>query len=107
MKESKKLEKQYGQLRGQLIAEISLLIKMHNDIEVEPEFKKPISYAVGMDEQDEHQLIEQVDFLNVTIFHQGNEIEKVKYENLSTEILIELLKGLEISLDEAKKFLSK
>ena len=91
MKESKKLEKQYSQLRSQLIAEISLAIKLHKDIEVEPEFKKPIAYAAGMDEQDEHQLIEQVDFLHATVFHQGNEIEKVKYENLSTETLIELL----------------
>jgi hypothetical protein len=107
MKESKKLEKQYGQLRGQLIAEISLLIKMHKDIEVEPEFKKPIAYAQGFDEQDEQQLIEQVDFLHVTIFHQGNEMEKVKYEYLNTDTLIEVLKGLENSLDEAKKFLDK
>lgn len=107
MKESKKLEKQYNQLRSQLSAEISLLLKMHNDIEIEPEFKKPIVYAQGYDEQDEPQLIEEVNVSFVTVFHQGNEVETVGYGSLSTEILIELLKGMEDSLADAKKFIEK
>lgn len=107
MKQSVKLKKQYDQLRKQLVAEIMLLLKQHQDIEIEPEFKKPIAYASGMDEQDEHQLIEQVNENFVTIFHQGNEVETVGYGSLSTEILIELLAGMEDSFEDAKKFISK
>lgn len=103
MKASKKLSKQYEALRSLIIAEISLAIKLHNDIEVEPEFKKPISFAAGGDEQDEHQLIEYVDLLKVTIYHQGNEVGTEKYENLSTNTLLEILAGLEESLEDAKK----
>jgi hypothetical protein len=107
MKQSQRLEKEYNHLRGRLISEIMLLIKQHQDIEIEPEFKKPIAYAVGYDEQDEHQLIEEVNENFVTVFHQGNEVETVGYGNLSTEILLNLLKGMEESLEEAKKFISK
>lgn len=107
MKQSQRLGKRYNQLRSQLSAEISLLHKMHMDIEVEPEFKKPIAYAAGMDEQDEHQLIEEVTVTEAVIYHQGNEVERVKYEDLTTEVLLELLKGMEQSYEEAKKFISK
>ncbi len=107
MKQSQKLENDYNHLRGRLIAEIALLIKQHQDIEVEPEFKKPIAYAQGFDEQDESQLIEYIDVNEVTIFHQGNEVEKVKLEHLTTDILIAVLKGLEKSFEDSKKFLSE
>lgn len=104
MKESKKLQKRYDQLRSQLLAEISLLVKMHNDIEMAVEFKEPIAFANGIDEQDECQLIEEINFLEVVVFHQGNEVERVATELLSTEILIKLLSGMEESLESAKKF---
>ena len=104
MKQSQRLEKRYNQLRSQLHAEIGLLHKMHMDIEVEPEFKNPIAYAAGMDEQDEYQLIEEVTVTEVVVYHQGNEVERVKYEDLTTEVLLALLKGMEQSYEEAKKF---
>lgn len=107
MKQSQKLENDNSHLRVRLISEISLLVKQHQDIEIEPEFKKPIAYAQGFDEQDESQLIEYVDVNEVTIFHQGNEIEKVKLEHLTTDILIAVLKGLEQSYEDSKKFLSE
>lgn len=107
MKQSQRLSTKYIQLRAQLVAEIMLLLKQHQDIEIEPEFKKPISFAEGMDEQDEHQLIEGLDEHFVHVFHQGNDVGKFGIETLSTETLIELLKGMEASLEDAKKFISK
>lgn len=104
MKQSQRLEKRYNQLRGQLIAEITLLCKLHMDIEIQPEFKKPIAYAAGMDEQDEYQLIEEVTITEAVVYHQGNEVERVKHEDLTTEVLLALLKGMEQSYEEAKKF---
>ena len=105
MKESKKLQKRYDQLRSQLVAEISLLVEMHNDIEMTVEFKKPIAFANGIDEQDECQLIEEVNALEVVVFHQGNEVERVATEHLSTEILLKLLSGMEESFESANKFI--
>ncbi len=105
MKQSKKLEKKYEQLRSHLIAEIMYLHMMHGKIEIEPEVD--VFYANGYDEQDEPQTIQQVELTEVVVFHQGNEQERVKYEHLSTETLIALLKGMEESFEEANKFLKK
>lgn len=107
MKESKKLEKKYNQLRSQLIAEIGLLHKMHKDIQIEPEFKNPVAYAQGFDEQDEHQLIEQVTATEAIAYHQGNQVEQIRFEDLTTLTLLELLKAMELSFEEAKKIAGK
>ena len=107
MKESKKLKKTFDKLRSQLVAEIRLLGKMHKDIEMEVEFKEPIAFAPGIDEQDEHQLIEGINESEAIIFHQGDEVERVALEYISTEILIKILEGMEESLEGAKKFLEK
>jgi len=107
MKESKKIQKIYDKVRSQLIAEIRLLGKMHKDIEMDVEFKKPIAFAPGVDEQDEHQLIEGINESEAIVFHQGDEVERVVLEHLSTEILIKVLEGMEESLESAKKFIDK
>lgn len=105
MKESTKLKKKYDQLRSQLIAEISLSLKLHKDIEIEPEFKKPIIFAPGHDIDDEHQLIEEVSFSGVNVFHRGDQVQTVPFAHLHTDTLISLLDGMEKSLESAKKFI--
>ena len=105
MKQSEKLKKQYDQLRSQIIGEIRMAHKKHTDIEIEPEIE--VLYVNGMDEQDESYNIQQVETTEVVVFHQGNEIERVVYEYLTTSTLIKLLEAMEKSLVDAEKFLSK
>lgn len=102
MKQSKKLEAQYEKLRSQIIAEILLLIKQHEDIEIQPELS--VRYATGHDEQDEPLLIEEVGVLNVTVFHRGETVECVEYVRLTTETLIEILGEMEKSYESAQNF---
>jgi hypothetical protein len=104
MKQSQRLEKKYNELNGQLIAEIRLLLKQHQDIEIEPEVNV---FWATMDEESEPQIIQEVYVDVVTIFHHGDAIQSVSLEHLHTSTLIEVLKGMEKSLEEAKKFISK
>lgn len=83
-----------------------LSLKCHQDIEMEVEFDEPVVFALGYDDQDEAQLIEEIkEDGSVVIFHQGNVVGGCKLEELHIETLINVLDGMEESLKSAKKFL--
>lgn len=108
MKQSERLATQHAQLRRQAIAEIMLLVRRHQTIEMEIEFTEPIFYGQAIDEQDSPPEIQEITEAGfAVIFYQGDEIEKVALERLSTEKLIEIVNGLEESLEEAKAFKNK
>jgi len=104
MKQSQRLEKKHNELIGQLIAEIRLLLKQHQDIEIEPELSV---FWASTDEGYDPQMIQEVYVDVVTIFHNGDAVQSVSLNHLHTSTLIEVLKGMEKSLEDAKKFISK
>ena len=108
MKQSQRLKKEHNQLRIQSISEIMLLVKKHFDIEMAIEFVEPIFYGQGFDEQDNAPEIEEITDSGLAIvFHQGSEVERINLENLETDKLIEIVRGLEKSLESINEFLKK
>ena len=101
MKQSEKLAEKYQELRNSIVAEIKLLVKKHIfDLETSVEFQKPIFYGSGFDEQDNPPEIEEVtDSGLVIVYYQGNESDRFPIEQLDTEKLLEVLEGLEESLE--------
>ena len=105
MKQSENLNQKYQDLRNRIVAEIMLLVKKHIfDHEVAVEFQKPIFYGTGHDEQDNAPEIEEVtDSGLVIIYHHGDETERFPLEQLSTDKLLEVLEGLELSFEDLQK----
>ncbi|MEK6829788.1 MAG: hypothetical protein AABY15_06740 [Nanoarchaeota archaeon] len=107
MKNSEILRNTYNALRISLIAEICILVKKHEDIEMEQDFKKPPFYSNGIDEQDENQVIVRVDEKKAFIMHQGNDMGDEFLEHLPTSTLINIVEQLEKSFEEAEEFLKE
>jgi hypothetical protein len=101
-KKSEFYNRTHKDLRIAILNEIVSLVRKHTEIEMAVEFVEDISYANGIDEQDSPQVIETVTEELAIIEHQGNEVERVRLEHLSTETLIAIIKGLEKSYEESK-----
>ena len=106
MKYSERFKKENAELRVRIISHIMLLIKQHVfDLEVAVEFPKPIFYGTGIDEQDSAPEIEEITDSGLAIvFYQGDEVERVPFEQIETDKLLEILEGAELSLKDAIKF---
>jgi hypothetical protein len=106
MKQSIKLKKENNELRIRIISEIMMLVKKHLfDLEMAVEFPSPIFYGSGVDEQDNAPEVEEVTDSGLAIvYYQGSEIERVRLETMETDKLLEILEGLELSLEDAIKF---
>lgn len=108
MKESTKFHKRHEQLRRQSIAAIMLLVKKHKDIEMPIEFTASIFYGQGIDDDDNAPEIDEITESGlVVIYHQGNEIERIKLELLSTDLLVKIIGGLEESFSVGLKSIKK
>lgn len=102
MKKSEIYAKNNNDLRLAIINEIRSCVRQHKSNDITVEFRSAICYASGYDEQDESQIVEEVNEKEAIIYHRGDETERVALEHLSTEILIQILAGLESSLEEIK-----
>lgn len=105
MKASKNFTNSYHALRIGILEEISRLVQKHLfDLEMAVEFPKPIFYGSGIDEQDNPPEIEEItDSGLAIIFYQGSECERVRLETMETSKLLEILEGLELSLEGLEK----
>lgn len=107
MKNSEDLKSKYNALRISIIAEICVLVKKHEEIEMGQEFDKPPFYCNGIDEQDENQVIERVDETKAYIMHEGNDMGDELLKHLPTHTLIEIVEQLEKSFEGAEGFLNE
>lgn len=105
MKQSEKLNESYQELRNRICSEIMLLVKKHLfDLEMAIEFKNPIFYGTGYDEQDNAPEIYEISEAGeAVIYYHGSETERFPMEQLDTEKLIEILEGLEASFEDLEK----
>jgi len=107
MKNSEKILDKYNNLREEIIREIVINVLEHQRLEMSVEFDEPIFIGEGIDEQDNPPVIEEANEVEVIIYHQGNSTDRIKFEHLPTSKLIEVLKGVEESLEKVKEFVTK
>lgn len=101
MKKSEIFLKNNEDLRVAVLSEISSQVRQHEGLKLIIDFEKSIAYSCGHDQEDEAQLIENVTQTHAIIYHQGNLMESKKLSELSTDMLIQIVGGLEKSLEKA------
>ncbi|HUU86306.1 MAG TPA: hypothetical protein VMX17_00965 [Candidatus Glassbacteria bacterium] len=108
MTPSREYKRQHQFMRNTIIQDIAQLVKTHLfSLEMAVEFQKPIFFGQGIDEQDNRPEVQDVTYSLAIIFHQGMEVERVSLEHIETDKLIEILEGLELSLEAGRKFMEK